>query len=140
MRLQEPNIPLKCSTNLTNMFCVECCKVAVIYIIYDPKKKIVVDKGSSRPCGDNHSQISIHAERISINYCRKYDKRNRYHIYIWRYNKKGTLKPIYCCNTCCKLVKKYNYHDKIFTFDEDKIYSAYGKPYLTLGYQIKNDL
>ena len=44
---------------------------------------MVVDKGSSRPCGDNHSQISIHAERISINYCRKYDKRNRYHIYIY---------------------------------------------------------
>jgi cytidine deaminase len=107
-------------------------------MIYDPKRKIVVSKGSSRPCGENHSQISIHAERISINYCRKYDKRNRYHIYIWRYTKKGTLKPIYCCNTCSKLVKKYNYHDKIFTFDEDKIYPAYGKPYLTLGYQIKN--
>ena len=138
MILQEPNIILKCSTNFTNMFCMKCCKVAVIYIIYDPKKKIVVSKGTSRPCGENHSQISIHAERISINYCRKYDKRNRYHIYIWRYTKKGKLKPIYCCNTCCKLVKKFNYHDKIFTFDEDKIYSAYGKPYLTLGYQIKN--
>ena len=37
--------------------------------------------------------------------------------------------------------KGVKYGDKaIFTFDEDKIYSAYGKPYLTLGYQIKNDL
>ncbi len=140
MILQEPNIQFKCSTKLTNMFCMRSCKVAVNYIIYDPKRKIIINKGSSRPCGDNHSQISIHAERISINYCRKYDKRNRYQIYIWRYTKKGTLKPIYCCNTCCKLVKKYNYQDKIFTFDEDKIYSAYGKPYLTLGYRMKNDL
>jgi len=50
---------------------------------YKINRQMVVDKGSSRPCGDNHIQISIHAERISINYCRKYDKRNRYHIYIY---------------------------------------------------------
>ena len=109
-------------------------------MFYDPKKKIIVDYGSSRPCGHNHSRFSIHAEQKAIEFCRKYDKRDRYQIYISRYTKKGFLKPAYCCSGCTHLVKKYNYENKIFTFDNNKITSAViDNPTISLAYQIKYD-
>ena len=56
---------------------------------YDPKRKHILDFGSSRACGCNHNKISIHAEQNAINYCRKNDKKHKYEIYIWRYGKDG---------------------------------------------------
>ena len=64
------------------MYCMRSCKVAVNYIIYDPKRKIIINKGSSRPCGINHKRYSVHAEQKAILYCLNKDKRNRYEIYI----------------------------------------------------------
>ena len=52
-------------------------------MFYDPKKKRIVDYGSSRPCGKNHNRFSIHAEQKAIHYCLDNDKRNRYEIYIF---------------------------------------------------------
>ena len=69
-------------------------------MFYDPKKKRIVDYGSSRPCGSNMNRFSIHAEQKAIEFCRKCDKRNRYQIYISRYNKNGIHKPTYCCFSC----------------------------------------
>ena len=38
---------------------------------YDPKRKIILDFGSSRACGCNHNKISIHAEQNAITDCAK---------------------------------------------------------------------
>ena len=112
-----------------------------IIAFYDPKKKTILDKGSSRPCGKNHNRISIHAEQKAISFCRNTDKRNRYQIFIWRYSKDGNIKPARCCNACSKLVKKYNYDDKIFTFDMNDICSAItDSPEVSLGYKILHNL
>jgi len=110
-------------------------------MFYDPKRKRIVDFGSSRPCGYNHSKFSIHAEQLAIEYCKKYDKRNRYQIFISRYSKKGFHKPTYCCNSCTKLVKKYNFEDRIFTILDNNIVKAViDNPILSLSYIIKYDL
>ena len=108
---------------------------------YDSKRKNILDFGSSRPCGCNHSKISIHAEQNAINYCRKNEKRNKLEIYIWRYSKDGNIKSAHCCHSCTKLVKKYNYQDRVFTFDKENIESAIvDEPQLSLGYKIKYNL
>ena len=108
---------------------------------YDPKRKNILDFGSSRACGCNHNKISIHAEQNAINYCRKTDKRNNYEIYIWRYTKNGNLKSAYCCHSCTKLIHKYGYNDRVYTFDDDNIVDAIvDNPQVSLGYKIKNNL
>ena len=108
---------------------------------YDPKRKNILDFGSSRACGCNHNKISIHAEQNAINYCRKTDKRNNYEIYIWRYTKDGNLKSAHCCHGCTKLIHKYGYNDRIYTFDDDNIVDAIvDNPQVSLGYKIKNNL
>jgi hypothetical protein len=110
-------------------------------MFYDIKKKIIVKYGSSRPCGENHSKSSIHAEQLALNYCLKYDRNNRYHIYISRYTRDGKLKRSYCCNGCTKLLKKYNYDNKVYTFENNRIISAIvDKPEISLAYQIKYKL
>jgi hypothetical protein len=137
--IEAPSLPLKSATSFDNLHTIDSCAVAVVYCIYDRNKRRIVDKGTSRACGENHNQISIHAEKKCIGYCRTFDKRNRFEIYIWRYTKEGKIKPVYCCGACSKLVTKYNYHNKIYTFENDGICSAIGEPYVTLGYQIKNN-
>ena len=108
---------------------------------YDPKRKNILDFGSSRACGCNHNKISIHAEQNAINYCRKNEKRNKLEIYIWRYSKDGNIKSAHCCHSCTKLVKKYNYQDRVFTFDKENIESALvDNPQISLGYKIKYNL
>tara|TARA_Y100000590_G_scaffold459131_1_gene615451 strand:+ start:416 stop:784 length:369 start_codon:yes stop_codon:yes gene_type:complete len=108
---------------------------------YDPKRKNILDFGSSRACGCNHNKISIHAEQNAINYCRKNEKRNKLEIYIWRYSKDGNIKSAHCCHSCTKLVKKYNYQDRVFTFDKENIKSALvDEPQISLGYKIKYNL
>ena len=110
-------------------------------MFYDPKKKKIVKYGSSRPCGHNHSRFSIHAEQKAIEYCRKNDKRNRYQIFISRYTKNGFLKTTYCCPACKILAEKYNYENKIFTFDNNKIVNAViDDPVISLAYKIKYNL
>ena len=108
---------------------------------YDPKRKNILDFGSSRACGCNHNKISIHAEQNAINYCRKNNKKNKLEIYIWRYSKDGNIKSAHCCHSCTKLVKKYNYQDRVFTFDKENIESAIvDNPQISLGYKIKYNL
>ena len=140
----EPEIPplrYKNNCNIDSLFVPNSCAVSVIYVIYDPKKNIIVNYGSSRPCGCNHSKFSIHAEDNALNYCRKNDKRNRFLIYIWRYSKIGHIRSKECCDSCTKLLCKYGYQDRIFTFEDGKIISAISKdPELSLGYKIKYDL
>ena len=120
------------------------CQSSIAF--YDKKKKTILDKGSSRPCGKNHNRISIHAEQRAINYCRENDKRNRYQIFIWRYSKDGSIKPARCCHACSKLVRKFHYEDKIFTFDTDQhnvcqICPAMSEsPGISLGYKILHNL
>ena len=108
---------------------------------YDPKRKIILECGNSRACGCNHNKISIHAEQLAIEYCRKHDKRRKYKIFIGRYAKDGHLKPAYCCNACSQLVTKYEFQDRIFTLDSGSFVSALKKdPEVSLGYKIKHDL
>ena len=108
---------------------------------YDPKRKQILNFGSSRACGCNHNKISIHAEQRAINYCRKNDKKGKYEIYIWRYNKDGSIKSAHCCNGCTKLVEKYGYKDKVYTFIDTEICKAVlDNPQISLGYKIKNNL
>ena len=108
---------------------------------YDPKRKNILDFGSSRACGCNHNKISIHAEQNAINYCRKNDKKGKYEIYIWRYSRDGDIKVANCCNGCTKLVKKYGYSNRVYTFDNGKKCKAIiDNPQVSLGYKIKHNL
>ena len=117
------------------------CLLRYSIAFYDPKRKNILDFGSSRACGCNHNKISIHAEQNAINYCRKNEKRNKLEIYIWRYSKDGNIKSAHCCHSCTKLVKKYNYQDRVFTFDKENIKSALvDEPQISLGYKIKYNL
>tara|TARA_Y100001980_G_C14280934_1_gene115428 strand:- start:153 stop:521 length:369 start_codon:yes stop_codon:yes gene_type:complete len=108
---------------------------------YDPKRKNILDFGSSRACGCNHNRISIHAEQNAIDYCRKNDKRKNFEIYIWRYTKDGDLKSAHCCHSCTKLINKYGFQNRVYTFDDDNIVDAIvDNPQVSLGYKIKNNL
>ena len=108
---------------------------------YDPKRKHILDFGSSRACGCNHNKLSIHAEQLAVNFCRKNDKHNKYEIYIWRYSKDGNIKSAYCCNGCTKLVEKYGYKNKVYTFIDTNICKAVvDNPQVSLGYKIKHNL
>ena len=137
MILENLPIKLKTTYNLSSLFSYEACKVSVVYCIIDPNKKTIIKFGSSRPCGNNHKKISIHAEQIAINYCREYDKRNKYKIYIWRYSINGKIKRTNSCIGCTNMLKKYNYLNKIFTFDDNEIVSSVVEnPGISLGYKI----
>ena len=108
---------------------------------YDPKRKNILDFGSSRACGCNRNKISIHAEQIAINYCRMNDKRNKYEIYIWRYSKDGKIKSAHCCNGCTKIINKYGYTNRVYTFENDNICNAIvDNPQISLGYKIKHNM
>ena len=111
-------------------------------MFYDPKRKTIVDYGSSRPCGVNHSRFSIHAEQKAIHYCLKNDKKNKYKIFISRYGKNGNHKPAFCCCSCTKLADKFNYSNKIFTFNEnlESVSAIIENPGLSLAYKIKYGL
>lgn len=110
---------------------------------YLPSKKTILDWGSSRACGCNCNKMSIHAEQIAMNFCNSYNKKkNKLEIYIWRYDINGNLKSTYCCNACTKLMTKYNYINKIYTFNShNKIISAItDNPQISLGWKIIHDL
>ena len=111
-------------------------------MFYDPKKKVIVNYGSSRPCGKNHNKSSIHAEQNALNFCLKNDRNNRYHIYISRYTRDGNIKKTHCCRSCTQLLTKYNYENKVFTFNENKkiIPAIIDNPEISLAYKIKHNL
>lgn len=134
-------LPLSNPIDISPVFCYINLAVSVNYYIYDPKRKRIVKFGSSRACGINHPRQSIHAEQKALEYCMKYDKRNKYIIFISRFDKNGCHKPVDCCSSCSQLMYKYNYQNRIFTITENKeIISAIGKPYLSLAYKIKYGL
>ena len=106
---------------------------------YDRKKKIIVKSGSNRVNGNSSSKITCHAEEQAIKYCNKYDKKNKYDIYIWRYSKTGNIKSTSCCKSCTKLANKFNFTNRIYTFDNDNIVNAIiDNPKVSLGNMIRN--
>ena len=113
--------------------CVSCI------VFYDRKKKIIVKTGCCRANGNSSSKITTHAEELAIKYCRRYDKKNKYDIYIWRYGKTGDIKTTACCKSCTNLANKFNYQDRIFTFkDNEKISAVVDNPSVSLGNMLRN--
>tara|TARA_B100000900_G_C20268605_1_gene589032 strand:- start:98 stop:400 length:303 start_codon:yes stop_codon:yes gene_type:complete len=96
--------------------------------------------GSSKALGINNSRKgSIHAEELAIKYCLKYDKKNKYKIYVWKWGNRGNIKTKFCCNRCCSLIEKYNFYNKIFTFKDNEKISAYtDNPPSSLYYIMNN--
>jgi cytidine deaminase len=139
--LEFPEISLKqYPRNAHNLFSIDSYAVAVNYWIYDKKRKTIINSGSSRACGLNREKASIHAEQRAINFCRK-SKNKNLQIFIWRWGKKGNIKPTYCCLSCSQLVKKYGYENNIFTFhNQKKVSSVVDNPSLSLAYKIKYGL
>ena len=137
--VEEPPLNIRNNNfSFEKFYELDSCNVSVIWLIYDKKRKVIVNMGLSRPCGINHRKASIHAEQFAIEYCRKHDKRNKYKIYIGRYARDGHLKPAYCCRSCTQLVKKYNFENRVFTLDNDNFVSALkDNPMVSLAYQIK---
>ena len=77
MVLEIPPLPsLKTNVCFNNLYTIESCAVAVVYCIYDKKRKTIVSMGTSRACGENHNKISIHAEQRCLEFCRSNDKRH----------------------------------------------------------------
>ena len=122
--LKDPPLKLKENYCFNKFHDKCCCNVSVIWCIYDKGKKTIVDMGESRPCGINFNQTSIHAEELALRKLNKQKKSKHYNIYIWRWGKCGNIKPKICCSRCTKMLIKYNYQDKIFTFDNNNIISA----------------
>lgn len=106
---------------------------------YDRKQKIIVKNGACRANGYTSSKITIHAEELAIKYCRQFDKKNKYDIYIWRYGKEGNIKTTTCCKSCTKLANKYNFQNRIFTFKDGEVIDAIiENPSISLGNMLRN--
>lgn len=135
--IEEPPLNIRNNNySFDKLYELDSCNVSVIWMVYDKKRKVIVNMGLSRPCGINHRKASIHAEQKAIDYCR--GKSRNYDIYIWRYSKGGKIKEKYCCTACTKLAQKYNFTNKIFTFVNGARCSAViDKPPLSLCYQIR---
>ena len=136
---EELPLNLKSNSDVSHLYCREVAGVSVIYCIYDKKKKIIVSSGNSRVNGKKKSKITSHAEELAIKYCNKYDKKNKYEIYIWRFGFRGNIKSKTCCKNCTKLAKKLNYDKKIYTFKNGEIISAIiDDPEISLGNMLRN--
>jgi len=137
--LEFPDLSLKqYPKNCENLFSQRSCGAAVNYWIYDKKRKTIISSGSSRPCGLNYNRASVHAEQLSIEFCRKTKSKNL-QIFIWRWSKMGKMKSTYCCRACTQLVKKYGYENDIFTFEENvKVNAVVDNPSLTLAHKMKH--
>ena len=96
------------------------CNVSVKYCLYSRKKKWILKINESRANCKGSSKLSLHAEECAIKDLKKLDPKNKCDIYIWRYNKNGEIKPTTCCKSCTKLLKKYNYENRIYTFVDGK--------------------
>lgn len=85
------------------------------------------------------SKLSIHAEELAIKYCLKNNLSSKYCIYIWRWSKDGRIKSTDSCHSCTHLAKKYNFTDRIFTFQNGNIISAIVEnPQFSIGNYIKD--
>ena len=138
-------IPLRAKNmfDVTDMYDRSNCLVAVNYIVYDKKRKAIIDTGTSRVNGCNHHSPSIHAEVLAIKMCLNKYKKNtgRYDIIIWKFNKARMIKPAICCTSCTKYAKKTNFARNIFTVSNNKIISAVvADPKLSLGNVLRNVL
>ena len=140
--IEDLPIDMKTNIDLKKLFYTDTCNVSVQFVIFNTKKKIIVKYGGSKPMVTGKSKISIHAEEIAMKYCINNKLDNRYHIYIWRWSKDGKIKPKYCCQSCCKLAKKLNFCDKIFTFDMCEKQKAINNVniYTSIGNEIRNNL
>jgi len=126
--------------DVSNLYDKHTCKVCVNYVLYDKKKKSIVKKSSSRPCGVNYHKRSLHAEQRAIYELNKYKNKNNIDIFIWRYDHKLNIKPCYSCHSCTLLLKKYGYENSIFTFVNNlKVSAITNIPELSLSYKIKNN-
>lgn len=138
--LEEPPLILKNNgDSFNNLYDIKSCDVSVIWIVYDKKRRSILSKGSSRPCGLNHKKSSIHAEQMGFNYCLNYPNKPHLIIIIWRYSKGGKIKPKFSCNACTHLLKKYNFQDRVFTFENSSLCPAIiDNPPLSLNSIIKS--
>ena len=141
-KIQELPLDMKTNIKLEKLFYTDTCNVSVQFIIFNTKKKVIVKFGGSKPMVSGKSKISLHAEEIAIKYCLNNKLDDRYHIYIWRWSKDGRIKPKYCCQSCCKLATKFNFSNKIFTFDESKKQKAVNNifTYVSIGNDIRNNI
>ena len=134
MDLEELPLQLKNNVELYNLFNHKICKVAVLWIIYDPYKKNIIYYGSSRPRGINYRKASTHAEIIAWNKLKKHSRSNKLEIYIWRWNTSGKYIPKYSCSSCTKYAYKYKFDKRLFTFENgNKISSIIENPPLCLS-------
>lgn len=116
----------------------ENTSVSVRYIIYDPKKKCIIRLGENYPL-PSKTKFSIHAEKRAMRECIRIDKKRRFNIYIFRWQKNGDIRGISCCRECYNLAHKLNFQHRIFTFNNNKVVSALqDNPSTSLGYLIKN--
>jgi len=59
--------------------------------------------------------------------------------YTWRYGKKGDIKTTNCCKSCTKLANKFNYTNRIYTFENNKVKKAVvDNPSVSLGNKLRN--
>ena len=127
--------------SLTNKFYSEETKyVQVNYILWNKKKKYIIDLGCSQPTGFNNYYKSIHAEIAAMKKLKNY---NFKHIIIIifklkKYKEEFTIHPCYCCLTCTKTLCKYNVDHIIYTlFNKSMISAIIDHPQLSIGLKRK---
>lgn len=137
-------LPLKLKTNthkLSRLYSHNICSICVLWLIYNPNKRIIIDYGSSRARGDNYHSRSTHAEEQAWNVFKKLKNNHKLEIYIWRWDKLGNYKKAYCCNRCSMLAKKYGFENNIYTYEGTKKTKAViDNPTMSLGYVILHNL
>ena len=130
---------LKDHSNLNISYDKRTCNVSVKYCLYDKKKKRILKISESRALCKGLSKLSIHAEELAIRDLKKYDPKNKCDIIIWRYNKEGKIKSTTCCINCCKLLKKHNLENRVYTFENGKKITAItDNPIHSIGNLIRN--
>ena len=132
-------IKVKQPIDYSRLFSFINYSVSVNFYIYDKRRKTIVHYGSSKPCGRNNRRSSIHAEQLAIEYCLKHDKRQKYIIIISKFTKDGKHKSKTSCASCCQLIQKYNFQNRIFTIDVDNqmVSAMSSKPEMCLAYKTK---
>lgn len=86
--------------------------------------------------------VSTHAEEAALQsiykrWIHKYDIQNL-NILIWKQNKNGDIKPVYCCDWCKKLITKRNFPiNNVITFNE--IFCNYVNNYINITLNINTD-
>lgn len=125
--------------NINKLYYKNTCNVSVNWLIYDFNKQTIRYYGANKPCGSNHNKTSVHAEQLAIQKYIENKKNNKSIIVIWRWTKQGEIKTIYSCNSCIKLIYKYNLQDKVYTINDNKLVSSINVPYYTLSHSIRHN-